>query len=110
MNNLLSPYDLGASQIVEDTQKVSINKLVRIATKDLKKRIVEAKIEALGITVRLTTSKTRFNGERLWFICPICRKRAGNILYNALQNLTGCRKCLRLIYRKQRFKGMIEEN
>jgi len=110
MNNLIKAYDLGSSNVVETCQRVSVDKLVRTATKIVKKRIVEAQIEALGMSLNLTTSKTRFNGERLWFICPICRKRAGNILYNALQNLTGCRKCLRLIYRKQRFKGMIEEN
>ena len=48
MNNLINPYDLGTSQIVEDMQRVSINELVRKATKDLKKRIVEAQIETLG--------------------------------------------------------------
>lgn len=108
MNNLLSPYDLGNFQTVESCQKLSVNELVRSATKDLKKRIVEAQIEALGMQIKLTTSKSRFNGERLWFACPICAKRAGMLFYDSLQNITGCRKCLNLIYKNQRFKGMLD--
>ena len=108
MNNLLSPYDLGNFQTVESCQKLSVNELVRKATKDLKKRIVEAQIEAFGVSVKLTTSKSRFNGDRLWFACPLCAKRAGTLFYDKLRNMTGCRKCLTLLYNKQRYKGMIE--
>lgn len=107
MNNLISPYDLGVSQTVEDTQRVSVNELVRKATKDLKKRLVEAQIEALGVSLHLSTSKTRFNGERLWLVCPVCDKKVGTLFNNGL---VACRKCLGLIYRKQRFKGMVEMN
>lgn len=108
MNNLLNPYDLGNYQTVENCQKISVNDLVRIATKNLKKLIIEAQIEALGLSFKLTTSKSRFNGERLWFVCPICSKRAGTLFNDSLRNLTGCRKCLNLLYSKQRYKGMIE--
>lgn len=108
MNNLLSPYDLGKNENIENCQKISVNELVRTVSKDLKKRIVEAQIEALGVPVRLTTSRSRFNGERLWFACPICTKRVGTLYYNSSRNITGCRKCLHLLYAKQRFKGMIE--
>jgi len=108
MNNLISPYDLGASQIVEDTQRVSINVLVKKAIKDLKKRIVEAQIETLGMNIKLTSSRTRFNGERLWFVCPVCTRKTG-MLYKSSGGI-GCRKCLRLVYKKQRYKGMVENN
>ncbi len=108
MNNLISPYDLGDSKIVEHIHGVNINTLVRQAQKGLKLRLLEAQIEAAGIKVALTTTMTRFNGERFWFVCPICSKKVG-ILYQT-DNLTGCRKCLNLKYKSQRFKGMIEES
>ena len=82
---------------------MSINELVRIATKDLKKRIVEAQIEALGLPVALTTSKTKFSGTRYWFACPACSRRTG-VIYKNHNNAVGCRKCLSLIYRQQKFK------
>ncbi len=108
MNNLINPYDLGASRLVEQTQSVNIDDLVRKTRKMLKKQLVEAQIEALGTSLHLTTSKTRFNGERLWFICPLCDKRAGTLYQQATSNTLGCRRCLSLYYRKQRYKGMIE--
>lgn len=112
MNNLISPYNLGDfgsrfmnNPVAENCRKISVNELIRKAQKMLKKRLVEAQIEALGVSIDLITSKTRFNGERLWFKCPMCNKRAGTLFCD--RDL-GCRKCLRIIYRKQRFKGMVE--
>jgi hypothetical protein len=106
MNDLINPYDLGATQLVESYQKLNINELVDNAQKQLKLRLVEAQIDVLGITINLMTSKTRFNGERIWFQCPRCNRRSGIILRN--ENLIGCRQCLSLKYKKQRYKGMIE--
>lgn len=105
MNNALSSYNLGRFQTVESCQKISVNQLVRTATKDLKKRIVEAQIEALGIPVSLTTSKTKFSGTRLWFECPACGRRVG-VIYKNHSNVLGCLKCLRLIYQQQKYRGM----
>ncbi len=107
MNNSLTPYDLGTSQLVEHTQRININDLVRQAQKEVKMRLLEAQIEALGVNVGLTTSKTRFNGERVWFVCPVCGQRSG-IIYSFASSNIGCRKCLGLKYKKQRFKGMVE--
>ncbi len=105
---MIKPYDLGKNNLVENSQKILIDEFVRKATKDLKKRIVEAQIEALGIHVDLTSSNTRFNGKRYWFSCPICNKRVGIIYKHPIGNYVGCRSCLKIQYRKQRFKGMIE--
>jgi len=107
INNLITPYDLG-NNLVEHTQRVNINDLVKQAQKELKTRLVQAQIKALGLIVNLTTSKTRFNGDRLWFICPICCKRVGTLYQHTTKELIGCRSCLNLKYKKQRFKGMIE--
>lgn len=107
MDNLINPYDLGEN-IVEHTQKISINNLVRQAQKELKIGLIQAQIEALGIEIKLTTSKTRFNGERFWLICSFCNKRVGILYKHPLQERIGCRTCLRLYYKKQRFNRMME--
>lgn len=110
MDNLITPYDLGINNLVEHTQRIRIADLVHQARNELKLGLVRVQIRALGMKVGLTTSKTRFNGDRLWFVCPICGKRVG-ILYNhSTQDLVGCRRCLNLKYKKQRFKGMTEAN
>ena len=108
MSHSFNPYDLGTSQIVERTQRIDINNMVKHALKGLKIRLLQAKIEALGIEVSLTTSKTRFNGDRFWFLCPICHIKVGTLYKHPLQSILGCRNCLDLKYKKQRFKGMVE--
>lgn len=109
MNNLINPYDLGDFQLVDNAMKINIDELVDRVKKELKIRLLQAKIEALGIEVSLTTSKTRFNGDRFWFLCPMCQIKVGTLYKHPLQNILGCRNCLELKYKKQRFKGMIEE-
>ena len=110
MSKSLNPYDFGNNfQLVENCQKISVDDLVRIATKDLKKRIVEAQIEALGINLNLTTTSTRFAGQRLCFQCPVCTKRIRTI-YQTVNGSIACRACLGLKYKKRRYKGMIEQS
>lgn len=106
---MINPYDLGDLQLSDTTQKIQIDQLVKQAKKELKFKLVGAQIELLGIVVRFTTSKTRFNGERLWFVCPLCQKRTGVLYRHSLKEMVGCRNCFEIKYRKQRYKGMIEE-
>ena len=108
MNNLIKPYDLGDFQIADYSQKININDLVRQAQKELKLRLVEGRIEALGINITLSTTQTRFNGKRLWFMCPICNRRTGILYQHSSSERIGCRACLNLKYKKQRFSGMLE--
>ncbi len=70
----LDPYDLGKNNLVEHTRKININDLVRFANKELKRQIVKSQVELLGLSISLITSKTHFEGERLWFSCPTCKK------------------------------------
>ena len=110
MDNSLPPYDLGSNFLVaENCQRLSIDEILRQATKTLRRRLVEAQIEALGISIQLTTSKTTFHGERFWFICPICSKRKGMLYKHPENSLIGCMTCLKLKYKKQRYRGMVEE-
>lgn len=110
MSESIAPYDLGKFQIVENYQKISIDQLVRQVHKTLKIRLLESQINALGISLKLMTTHTRFQGERVWFACPLCNRRVGTLFYDSMKNNIGCRKCLHLSYRKQRFKGMIESD
>ncbi len=48
----------------------------------------------------VTKTKCNFGGYRYWFLCPICRKRAKKLYFNADYFL--CRKCLNLSYSSQR--------
>ncbi|QQG43971.1 MAG: hypothetical protein HYW86_03855 [Candidatus Roizmanbacteria bacterium] len=105
---MLNPCDLGTNFIAENCYKIKIDDLVRKAQKELKITLLNAQIEALGIIVNLTTSRTKFNGEKFWFICPNCNKRVGMLYKHPLEDVIGCRCCLNLKYKKQRFKGMIE--
>lgn len=102
---MISPYDLG-NNLVEHTRRININDLLRKANLSFKSQLIKSEIEALGVLVSLTTSKTRFNGSRLWFKCPVCGKRRENLYLN--QNKIACRKCNSLKYTKQRYKGMVE--
>lgn len=98
----IRPNDLGQNQIVEWCQKIRVEDYIRQASKDLKRRLVESELEINNISIKLGTSRTRFNGERYWFICPICQKRIG-ILFE-LNSLIACRTCLKLKYKVQMFK------
>lgn len=107
---MINPYVLGESQLVDTALKINIDELVDRVKKELKIRLLQTKIEALGIEVQLITSKTRFNGDRFWFLCPICHTKVGTLFKHPLQDILGCRNCLGLKYKNQRFKGMIESN
>ncbi|MDD5147796.1 MAG: hypothetical protein PHV63_04625 [Candidatus Daviesbacteria bacterium] len=106
---MIKPNDLGKiTPVAENCQKINIDDLIRQANKEIKHRILQSQIEVMGFELSLSTSRTRFNGERYWFLCPICTSRVGTIYKSPLNNQIGCRGCLKIQYRKQRFKGMVE--
>lgn len=101
----INPYDLGG--IVENTQSVRINDLLDKAKEKYKQEFIKSTFSLNGFDIQLTTSKTRFGGNRTWFICPICKNKKG-VIYT--DPVVGCRICLNLSYRQQRFRRMIEAN
>ena len=105
---MINPYDLGNSCLADYSRRINVDDLVREAKRKLKPELMQSQIETLGVQVKFTTTKTRFNGERLWFLCPICERRIHTLYQHPIQHIVGCRTCLRLVYSKQRFKGMIE--
>jgi hypothetical protein len=101
--------NLGEKLLVEDCQKVAVSDLLRDYKAKLKETILRAQFEMLNENVLIMTSKTGKGGIRFWFMCPQCKRRVGVLLKHPLQSILGCRQCLGLSYRKQRYKGMIEE-
>lgn len=107
---MIKPYDFGNNNLVEQCQKINIDDIVRRVNKEVKQQTLQTQIEAMGLKFNLLTTKTRFNGLRYWFSCPTCNHRVGIIYRNPISSQIGCRICLRLEYRKHRYKGMIEGN
>jgi len=104
----LNPNDLGKTFLVEECSKIRIEYFLRQYRDKLKERVLSSELEAQGWSIELTTSQTHYNGVRLWFKCPLCALRVGVLFRHPLNNTIGCRKCLKLEYRKRRYKGMIE--
>ena len=103
---MLTPNDLGKNLVLENLRKLKIDDYVRGVGGRLKKSLVEAELVVDGVKVELITSNTRFGGKRLWFKCPGCGRRVG-VLYKGLSSV-GCRSCLGICYRRERYKGMVE--
>lgn len=105
---MLNPYDLGNFLVLENCFKIKVDDLVNKAQKELKIRLLQSQMKSLGVEINFTTSRTKFNGKRVWFLCPNCGRRIGTIYKHPTEEIFGCRICLNLKYRKQRFKGMVE--
>jgi len=104
----MSPNDLGRKFIVEECQKIGLSSFLNKYRKNLKEAILGSEIEVVNTKIEITTSKTGYGGTRYWFKCPLCGVRVGVLYKHPLNLKIGCRKCLNLYYRKQRYKGMIE--
>jgi hypothetical protein len=95
---------------VERCRKIKISDLLKQYQKEVKEAVLSAAIEVDGTSLGITTSQTGFGGVRHWFQCPLCDKRVGTVYVHPVTNAVGCRTCLGVTYRQQRFKGMAEEN
>src|SRR5258708_33132173 len=101
---MIKPNDLG--QIVENNKSIKIDDLIKQVNKRLKYELLRSTLVLAGLQVSLTTSGTRFEGKRIWFLCPNCGKRKGTL--DVINSVIGCRVCFNLKYKKQRYKGMLE--
>lgn len=102
----MSPNNLGL--LVEECQKIKISDFLKKYRDGLKEALIKSGLEIDGLNIELTTSKTGYNGVRLWFKCPLCGVRAGVLFRHAINSTIGCRQCLNLEYRKRRYKDMVE--
>lgn len=58
-------------------------------------------LEDVESSIRLQSTPTQFDGERLWFTCPLvaCNRRAGKLHLPPGEKYFGCRTCHNLTYR-----------
>lgn len=103
---MLNPNDLGKYFVAENCRKIRIEEYLRQARISLRKAIVEAQMTVNGHTVKLSQSKTHFGGIRLWFNCPECHQRRGVLYQHPFSANLACRKCMGIMYKQQRYKGM----
>ena len=104
MNHIESSYshDFGISILVEDCEAVKINDLLACVERKTREALLNAELEALGLPLTLTQSKTHFGGSRHWFVCPSCNKRIGILYRHVSADGLLCRRSLGVDYRKHR--------
>jgi hypothetical protein len=95
--------------LVENCRKIEIKYLLKGWQLEFKEGLLKSRLSAQGENIALCTTRTYYNGVRYWFKCPLCAKRAAILYQHPLDLKIGCRTCLKLDYRKRRYKGMIEE-
>jgi len=103
----LNPNNLGL--LVEECKRIEISDFLKQSKTKLKEALIKSELEIEGLHVELTNSKTGYGGLRYWFKCPLCNLRVGVLFKHPVNNAIGCRRCLKLEYRKRRYKGMVED-
>ncbi|EKD44367.1 MAG: hypothetical protein ACD_71C00161G0002 [uncultured bacterium (gcode 4)] len=104
MKSLQTNY-FGKNIVLEHCKKISIKNLLKTVREHIKGEMMT--IEAEGIT--LTQTKTNYGGIRYWFSCPKCQRRVSVLYENPHTLALECRICTGFTYKKQKYKGMIEE-
>lgn len=105
----LTPNDFGSLLTVETCSRIKIDDLLKQCRESFKESMITSQLKVMDINIELITTETKFNGIRFWFKCPQCKRRVGVLYKHPISQIVGCRLCLNLHYRKQRYKGM-EEN
>jgi hypothetical protein len=91
--------------------RVSVEECQKISVQLLKSAFIDSSvIELNGQAIQLTTTKCKYGGERVWFLCPACRKRVGTIYRRPLAELFLCRHCLNLTYDLRRYHRSRQES
>jgi len=106
----MTPNDLGKNFTVEDCERLPVYSFFKDFRTNLKKAALSSTLEVSQTKVSLAATPTRFGGFRLWFLCPHCERKIKVLLIHPFTGKVGCRGCLGLTYRKQRYKGMVEGN
>jgi hypothetical protein len=104
----MNPNDFGKKLLVDQCQQIKMTDFIKKTKALLKETLLQSSLQSDDYDILLIKSKTGFGGVRYWFGCPLCHGRAGVLYKHPLSQRLGCRKCLKLDYRKRRFKGMTE--
>lgn len=102
------PNNLGKIFLTDECDRIAISDFVKITRKWLKEEILKSKLAVNNLPIELAKSHTGYGGERFWWICPMCGRRCGILYRHPIDQQIACRKCLRLKYRSNAKKGMIE--
>lgn len=103
----IKPIDSGRF-LVETSEQININDIIRQFYLQAKESFIKSQTKIDGLELVLTTSKTRY-GLRFWFTCPNCNKRVEKLYKHPLTGAIACRACNNLVYKSQKFKGMLEQ-
>ncbi len=104
----MNPHDFGKKFLTDQCQRIRMSDFVERAKAQFKEAFLQSIIEIEGYRLLLNRSKTGFGGLRYWFDCPLCHRRSGVLYKHPSSHALGCRRCLRLDYRKHRYGKMIE--
>lgn len=96
------------SFLVETAEQININDLIKQFYLQAKESFIKSQITNEGLEIKLVTSKTRY-GLRFWFTCHMCNRRIGKLYKHPLTGTIACRSCNSLVYKSQKFKGMLEQ-
>jgi hypothetical protein len=88
---------------LEQCQKITIKQVYREIEESLKQELLNIQLEGIEII----QTKANYWGYRKWFCCPECQKKVFTLY--SVNNQFVCRLCSWLKYKKQKFKGMLEE-
>lgn len=108
MKKSLTPNDLGDFAVVENSPSLSIREVVGHYQQSWKQTLLASSVKVGDTQVKLISSPSRWGGVRIWFACPLCQARCGVVLIHPATQQVGCRQCLNLKYKKQKYKNMIE--
>jgi hypothetical protein len=105
----MKPNNLGKVFLVDECRKITMTEYITRAKAQLKEALLSSELSMFDTPIDFTTSTTGFGGTRHWFVCPLCKERKGVLFVHPMNQEIGCRTCLGIEYRTQRYKGMIEE-
>jgi ribosomal protein S27AE len=88
---------------LEQCPKITIKQVYRNIEESLKQELLNIELEGIEIV----QTKANYGGYRKWFACPECGQKSFTLY--SVNNRFVCRKCSGLKYKKQAYKGMLEE-
>lgn len=91
-------YDFDKNDYIEEATTINVDSILDKLWKSFLVSIKTEGIDINGVKVKVTKTKTNFEGSRHWFTCPTCKKRVKLLYSHPRYNTIACRDCLGLKY------------